>query len=122
MEGRIYLDMKEPRFLCGSCLIWNKIYIFGGQIRNTIEYFDIETSTFTIVPDISIDANYNIVSVMDDSIYIIDSSQLTVMDKEFKIQTTKGPLYNNCFYNLSNTFKIGKDLLFYSHSNQAELS
>jgi hypothetical protein len=112
-------DMKEPRFLCGSCLMGNKIYLFGGQIRNTIEYFDIERSTFTIVPDISIDANYNIVSVMDDSIYIIDSSQLTVMDKEFKIQTTKGPLYNNCFYNLSNTFKIGKDLLFYSHSNQA---
>ena len=47
-------NMKEARYIFGVYVSENRIYLIGGRNNTSVEYYDIDTNNFYLLPGISV--------------------------------------------------------------------
>jgi hypothetical protein len=114
-------DMKESRYYFGSYFREGKIYLIGGTDNSTVEYYDVNTNTFALMPGVSVPMGANLVATYDDKIYMLVHRELMVYSNEFENIETEFEVLDNSITNLSTLITIGNEMVFHCLSNKAIL-
>jgi hypothetical protein len=106
-------DMKDTRQYHCIIPIENRIYLIGG-LTSTIEFYDVLNNTFNILPNISVNSGYINTALIGDIIYIINQTQLTILNKEFISLETKQLTCGKSIDSMNNQVIRGKKVYFHS--------
>lgn len=93
-------NMKKTRSESGLYLTENRIYLIGGLINSTIEYYDIQCNNFYILPNVKVPKEGIVCGVIGDLIYAIGYRCLRVFNKDFQLLESRNNvdiLHSQCF-------------------------
>jgi hypothetical protein len=93
-------NMKEARWDFGVYVSDNRIYLIGGGQNTSIEYYDIETNNFYLLPNIQVPLEGIVCAVIDDLIYAVGKQHLRVFNKDFQLIQSLDNINNslpNCY-------------------------
>lgn len=109
-------NMKEARYLFGTCTTNSKIFIFGGESRNSVEYYDIKRNSFALLPEVGLNLSYSCVGIIDDKIYVLASSQVNILSKDLKVLEPGYYIGGNYPQCISGKIVKGNEIYFYNHN------
>jgi hypothetical protein len=92
--------MKEGRSDFGVYVSESKIYLLGGENNTSIEYYDIDTNNFYLLPNVQVPENGIVCGVIGDLIYAVGFKHLRVFSKDFKLIQSQDIINNSypgCF-------------------------
>jgi hypothetical protein len=76
-------NMNKARYDMGYYIHRNRIYLIGGGPNCSIEYFDTNTESFTLIPNVDIPDNGIVAGFVSNRVYVIGKGVI-VMDREFR--------------------------------------
>lgn len=86
-------DMKEARGDFGVFVDRNRIYIIGGRMSSSVEYYDIRMNRFSMM-NVEVPVGGIVCGVVDNEIYVIGNDVLQIFSMDFQILESR--------YNLGN--------------------
>lgn len=78
-------SMKQDRIDFGVCVLERRIYLLGGYFNASLEYYDIDTNNFYLLPNIQLPNQGIVCAVIDDLIYAISHRHQRVFNKDFQL-------------------------------------
>ncbi len=91
---RNLLNMKEVRHMFGVSISESRIYLIGGYYNTSIEYYDIYTSNFYLVPNIQVPSGGIVCGVINDLIYAVGKQHLRVFNQDFQLIQSQDNINN----------------------------
>ncbi len=77
--------MKEARNHFGLYVTGSRIYLLGGHSNTSVEYYDIDTNNFYLLPNIKLPQGGIVCAGIGDRIYAVICRHLRVFNKDFKL-------------------------------------
>ena len=87
-------NMKEARFMFGVYVSESRIYLIGGFNNTSIEYYDIDTNSFYLLPNIQVPKPGIVCGVIGDLIYAVGKQHLRVFNKDFQLIQSQDNINN----------------------------
>jgi hypothetical protein len=119
-EWSLLAKMKERRFDFGVYAGDTKIYCIGGYYNTSIEYYDVFENKFELLNNIKVPKLGQVSGIIDDEIYSIGKTQISVFSRDFEILALKKKNKNKYIYSFSNIVSKGKRI-FYISNNDSKL-
>jgi hypothetical protein len=109
-------DMNEKR-CCFSCVCINdRIFLMSGIPGAGVEYYDIHQNSFRKVEGLNLIAQSTISAVIDERLYVLDSNNAWVYDKNNFIRLRSNEkCWKNTLYSFSNTVVHKDHMFFYNY-------
>lgn len=114
-EWSLLAKMNERRFDFGVYAGDNRIYCIGGYYNTSIEYYDIILDKFELLNNIQVPKLGQVSGIIDEEIYSIGKTQISVFSKEFEILASKRKNKNKHIYSFSNIASKGKRIFYISN-------
>jgi hypothetical protein len=114
----LFAEMKEGRWDFGVYVTESRIYLLGGCSEKSVEYYDIYTNNFYLLPNIQLPEESIVCAVIGDLIYAVGRYHLRVFNKDFQLIQSQDNIINNrprCF---SDVIVRGSTFIYINNDNR----
>ncbi len=107
-------DMKEARVYFGVYVSENRIYLIGGLNNTSVEYYDVQSNSFNLLPGIQVSQGGVVCSLIDDKIYALGVNNLRVFTKDFQLLQSQDNIQDPRPYCYSDVIVRGSNFIYFN--------